>query len=123
MTKIVKLTEQDLIRLVNRVINEQPMGTPSTIKIKLNGDMCDVDPKPVKKSWGCAFLYRERGEEGGQRQLNFVCADGKITAGGGERNAGMILKASPQAKDLLKKACGCSSYASNSSNQSTSNYV
>ena len=122
MGKIVRLTEQDLIRLVNRVINEQPMGTSSTIKIKLNGDMCDVDPKPVKKSWGCAFFYSERGEQG-RSQLNFVCADGKITAGGGERNAGMILKASPQAKDLLKKACGCSSYVSNSSNQSTSNYV
>ena len=122
MGKTVKLTEQDLIRLVNRVINEQPMGSSLTIKIKLNGDMCDVDSKPEKKSWGCAFFYSERGEQG-RSQLNFVCADGKITAGGGERNSGMILKASPQAKDLLKKACGCSSYVSNSSNQSTSNYV
>ena len=119
MTKIVKLTEQDLIRLVNRVINEQPMGTSSTIKINLNGDMCDVDPKPEKKSWGCAFFYRKRGEQG-QRQLNFDCADGRISMGG---NSGMILKASPQAKDLLKKACGCSSYVSNPSNQSTSNYI
>jgi len=142
MAKIVRLTESDLVRLVNKVLNEQPdasmakdlsnmvkssMMNNNVIKIKLNGEMSDVVSKPTsKQSWGCSFNYSERGQMG-QSFFNFNCNESRITTTNSrnvtEKSTWTTLKASPQAVELLKKACGCSSYVSNSSNQSTSNYV
>jgi hypothetical protein len=53
MKKIIRLSESDLTRIVNRIVSEETMATPPTTKVQQTGIPTTGQSKPVQQ-----FMYK-----------------------------------------------------------------
>ena len=119
MKKVVRLTESDLVRLVNKVLLEQNNGLQklkSPLQIKLGYGQTLVDVTEIKKNnYGCDFKYVKRDGKDGY-EFSLQCKGNAFIQYKQPMEDGAL---SEKAKSMLRQACGCDSYVSNSSDTSS----
>ena len=146
MGKIIRLTESDLVKLVQRVISEQtkpaaqktsPTNSlydgftklPKSIRIKADMGvaapmMIDISHK-WSGSFGCQFIGVMRGTTALYFKFAFDCNKQTLVIDESYSRdfpRGQRVKISSEALDLLIDSCGCDKYVKNSS-QSTTDFV
>ncbi len=126
MKKIVRLTENDLTRLVKKVLQEQLLKDAKTfakvILTPLEGRQIMFDVKDKSpQSWGCRFGGHTRGDFRNFVQLDFLCGKDENTPlrhmihnYGTKISSKGTSKLSKKGYELLSKHCGCNSYVKTS---------
>ena len=121
MKKVVRLSEQDLVKLIKRVIKEDSSPRKVDIKIKVTGiegyadqyfDIYNVIPEPS----GCKFTAHPRGR---QESLFVYWNPNNRNKVYSDNIKGNI---SDRAANMLEVACGNKEYASKT-NTDSSNYA
>jgi hypothetical protein len=114
MARVIKLTESDLQRIVERVLNEQsqketPIEPPMQVAVEMRGRrfMTDVTSY-IKEAEGCIFLGNRRGEE--KTEVSFFECKNKILYVGDGQSKSETLSISQKATDVMNQICGCDSY-------------
>jgi hypothetical protein len=103
--KTVRLTESDLVRIVKRVISEQPtvdklQGVPPKIKIfKDNELLQNFDVKEVKME-GVFVTIKGNVPQGKEDEIKYSCRSGKFT----NESVGYV-NLSPEVEKKIKALC------------------